>query len=375
MKNYFEHVGFHFVLPNLWLVEVKQHMNIIKLQKILPILALLLLFPISSAVSAETPGATPQDSSKKRIERVKAFLLRSTEEQNRSLTYVNGAIALLKEQTEAGAGRERDYKANERLALFEWYQRYADRLKEMSAELDADVSNYFSRPKAGAEWSTWYEELAQDYRKSAGELSQTVQKLEEKKKMIETRIQKLNTAVMERRVLVDKGDLELARELWPTYRVAYGHPEVTYKELTDEEVLRLRDELISLGERQKYFECLTELGKYEQVWLDIKAEDSSKLSELAEVVGSNDPGAVISAIKGSMKTYEADIAALKRRSGELDTKMRGITRTGTLKTLDRLEELSRYYEQMKSRFDRHNEWLKVQIGSYQADLVELGKEL
>jgi hypothetical protein len=43
--------------------------------------------------------------------------------------------------------------------------------------------------------------------------------------------------------------------------------------------------------------------------------------------------------------------------------------------LDRLEELSRYYEQMKSRFDRHADWLRGQIGSYQADLIEIGKEL
>jgi hypothetical protein len=50
-------------------------------------------------------------------------------------------------------------------------------------------------------------------------------------------------------------------------------------------------------------------------------------------------------------------------------------RTGSLKKLDLLEELSRYYDHMKSRFDRHSEWLKSQIGSYQADLIEIGREL
>jgi hypothetical protein len=68
------------------------------------------------------------------------------------------------------------------------------------------------------------------------------------------------------------------------------------------------------------------------------------------------------------------MAALKRRSGEIDAKIHGITRTGTLRTLDSLEELSRYYEKMKNRDERHTEWLGVRIGSYQADLVELGKE-
>jgi len=43
--------------------------------------------------------------------------------------------------------------------------------------------------------------------------------------------------------------------------------------------------------------------------------------------------------------------------------------------LDRLEELSRYYEKMKSRYDHHIDWLKEEIGSYQVDLIEIGKEL
>lgn len=350
-------------------------MHFTKLQTTLFFIALFLLLPGSTAIRAESPGTIPKDSSKKRIERIKSFLLRSSDEMSRSLTFANGITALLKEQTEAESGREPDRKQDERLALFEWYQRYADWLKGMSAELDVNVSNYFSRPKAGSEWIAWYEEVTRDYRSSAGELSGTVQKLEGEKKKTEARMQKLNTAVAERRVLVDKGDLELAHELWPTYRVSNDRPEATYKELTDEEVLHLRNELRSLGERQKYFECLVELAKYEQGWLDIKTQDSAKLSDIAEVIGSDDPGAVIYAIKGAMRTYEADIALLKRRSGELDAKIQGITRTGTLKTLDRLEELSRYYEQMKSRYDRHIDWLRGQIGSYQADLIEIGKEL
>jgi hypothetical protein len=67
--------------------------------------------------------------------------------------------------------------------------------------------------------------------------------------------------------------------------------------------------------------------------------------------------------------------APERRSGELDAKIHAITRAGTLRMLDRLEELSRYYEKMKNRYERHIEWLGAQIGSYRADLIELGKEL
>lgn len=40
-------------------------------------------------------------------------------------------------------------------------------------------------------------------------------------------------------------------------------------------------------------------------------------------------------------------------------------------TLDRIEELTRYYEKMKNRYERQTEWLRMQMGSYQVDLLEL----
>ena len=350
-------------------------MHFPKLQTILHISAMLFLFTASAAIAADPPGNILQESSKKRIERGKTFLLRSSDDLSRTLSFVNESIALLNEQIDAAASREPDSNPDERLALLEWYQKYADWLTGMSAELDLDVSNYFSGQKAGAGWPALYDELAKGCRKRAGELGATVQKLEGDKKKIEARMQKLNTAVVERRILVDKDDLELARELWPTYRFPYDRREATYKELSDEEVLYFRNQLRPLGEQQKYFECLAELGKYEQGWLDIKAEEFAKLSEIAEVIRGNDPNPVIYAFRGAIRTYEADIAALKRRSGELDAKIHGITRTGSLKALDRLEELSRYYEKMKNRYERHIEWLRGQIGSYQADLIEISKEL
>jgi hypothetical protein len=99
------------------------------------------------------------------------------------------------------------------------------------------------------------------------------------------------------------------------------------------------------------------------------------LHEIAGVVGGDEPGPVAYAVRGTVRTYEADRAALKRRSSEIDAKIHNITKTGTLKTLDRLEELSRYYENMKNRYERHIEWLGDRIGNYQADLIELRKEL
>jgi len=335
--------------------------------------ALLLLLPLSVASAADAPGTRQQDSSKKRVEREKAFLLRGSDDLGRTLASVGETLAVLNEQVEGAASREPENKAKERLGLLEWYKKYADWLGGMSAEFDLDVSSYFSKQQAGAGWTTRYEELAKGFRKLADELGGMMQKLEGEKKKIEARMQKLNTAVAERRILVDKGDLELARELWPTYQYS-DHREAIYKDLTDAEVFYFRNELKTLGEQQKYFECLSELGQYEEGWLILKSDEFLKLQEIARVIGGDEPGPMVAAVRGTIRTYEADMAALKRRSGAIDAMLHGSAKTGTLKTLERQEELSRYYETMKSRYERHIEWLGYQIGSYQADLIELGKE-
>ncbi len=348
-------------------------MYLLKSHGVLSCTAVLLLLPLSVASAADAPGVRWQDSSKKRIEREKVFLLRSADDLGRSLAYVSETIVVLNGQVEAAASREPENKAKERRGLLKWYQRYADSLRGMSAEFDLEVNNYFSRHQAGAGWTDLHEELAKGFRKLADELGGIMQKLDGEKKNIEARMQKLNKAVTERRILVDKDDLKLARELWPTYRFS-DHREAVYKDLSDAEVFYLRNELRSLGEKQQYFESLSELGSYEEGWLIIKTDEFTKLHEMARVIGGDDPGRVVSAVRGTVKTYEANMAALTSRSSEIDATIHGIAKTGTLRMLDRLDELSRYYEDMKSRYDRHREWLGAQIGSYQADLVELGKE-
>jgi hypothetical protein len=344
-------------------------MHLLKSRRLLPFAAVLLLTLFSVASAADSPG-TPQASSKKRIDREKAFLLRGSDDLGRTLASVGETLAVLNEQVEAAKSREPENKAKERLGLLEWYQKYSDWLGGMAAEFDLEVSAYFSKPQADAGWTARFDELTQGYRRLSLELGGMMRKLEGEKKTLDARMQKLNTAVLERRILVDKDDLELARELWPAYR-SYDRREAIYKDLSDAEVFYFQTELKTLGEQQKYFECLAELGNYEEGWLIIKADEFAKLQELARVIGGEEPGPVAAAARGMIRTYEADMAKLKRKTSELDAKIQTITRAGTFRMLDRLDELSRYYENMKNRYERHVEWLGVQVGSYQADLIEL----
>lgn len=210
----------------------------------------------------------------------------------------------------------------------------------------------------------------------ARELSGTVRRLEGERSRIEARMQKLRTAVAERRVLVNKNNLELARELWPgTYRTSYGRRKVVYRDLTDEKILHLQNDLRMLEDQQKYYDVLIELGKYEQGWLHIKKRDFSKLANIARTIARDDPHGTVRAFRSAVRTYKGDIAALEKIDAELEAKLNGMTEAGSLKTFERLQELSHYYEMMKSRYERQIEWLNGQIGSYKADFDEMGKKL
>jgi hypothetical protein len=339
-----------------------------------PLIMLLFQAALSIPAAADTPDADRRTMAQRRIEREKTFLLRSADELNRTLASANETMAVLKEQTEAAAIQGPGSRADERLALLVWYQKYSDWLKGMSQEMDLAVSEYFSRQRRDVAWTAQCEELTRGCRKLADELDGSVQRLEKDRKVIEARMQRLNAAVTDRRILVDRDDLDLARELWPSYRPSSDRREAVYRDLSEEEVLYFRNEQRAAVEQLKYLDCLTELGTYERGWLAIKAGDFAAAGEIAAVIGGSDPGAVAYAIRSAIRTYESDIAILKGRSGEIDAKIRGMARTGSLGTLDRLEELSRYYEKMKNRFDRQVEWLRGQIGSYRAELMVLDKE-
>jgi hypothetical protein len=337
--------------------------------------AALFLHPGQTALGKEQPKPAQQDAMKIRLEREKEFLLRAVDDQESSLAFVKETMELIKERVNAEETPGPDGQSDERRDFLEWYQKYADWLKGMADEIETDVDEHFSRKGPTTAWISRYDELASGYAGFAQQLSRRVGKLDDGRKKLDVRVQKLGVAVRDRRVLVSKDDLDLAKELWPTYRDRpYGPREAVYKDLTDDEVERLRGELRALGETQTYYEVLAELARYELGWISLKAEDSAALSAVARAIGDDARDPIKDASRRAIRTYESDRELLRRESAELDGKLRGITRTGSLKTLELNEELAGYYEKMKTRYERQFDWLRGQIGGYQADLVELARE-
>jgi hypothetical protein len=68
-----------------------------------------------------------------------------------------------------------------------------------------------------------------------------------------------------------------------------------------------------------------------------------------------------------IRNYESDIPFFRQKIDDINRKRSRITRTGTLQTLDRLDDLSEYYDKMKRRYDNHINWLSQQVGAYRAE--------
>jgi hypothetical protein len=337
--------------------------------------SLLLIPPLAASGAESSSKAAAYDAEKKKTAREKAFLLRAVEEQDRTLTLVMETTALLEKQADAVESLETDRRRRDLKDLLDWYYAYTGWVGGMAAESEADLAEHLSRPSAGAGWETRYEGMAKGYRRLTEDLSGKIRALEAEQSKVEARIKKLKPAVLERRILVDKEELELSKELRPTYRYnPYDSREAVYRDLTDDEVGQFQRELKMLEEYQKHYEVVTELGRYELGWLSIKAGESAVLQGVAQALVDDSPGAMRNAYREAIRTYDADVTALNRKVDVLQSKITGITRTGTLKTLDRLKDLTDYYENMKSRYERQAEWLKGQIGGFQADLVELERE-
>jgi hypothetical protein len=147
-----------------------------------------------------------------------------------------------------------------------------------------------------------------------------------------------------------------------------------YKDITDVEIAAMQLELKNLAELQKHYAVLIEMGRMELSWISRKAGDYEALSRLAGVIGRDSAVSIEEASNRMVKLYESDIASFKSKIDEISRERARIVPSGTLRTLDRMEEMSENYDRMKSRYEHHVTWLAEQAGAYRADLIELGKE-
>jgi hypothetical protein len=333
---------------------------------LIPFVLALLLAP-----AVAFPGAV-SDPVKKRIAREKQFLQRAVEELDKSHSYVQNTIRGLEKQLDALEMLEPARREIDLREFHDWYRDYANWLKENAAAFEADLSRAYSSEPARRGWTDRYDEMAKGYSRLAKQLSGKVFLLEKTRDKMKARIQELQLILENHEILVEQ---EKQRKGQPDRDRTLNDREARFKVLSEEEARLLRSELRMLGEMPQHLEVLIELGRYELHWLSLKAADSETLNVVAKVIGSDALVPIEDAYNGVIRTYDFDISSLKRMKEDIDRKRSGIVRTGTLATLERLEELSEYYGALKTRCDHHIDWLGEQISGYRADLVLLGKEI
>ena len=214
--------------------------------RVILIAALLLVLAPAAQGAGQQRAAQARDAEKKKKAREKGFLMRAVEDSDRSQGFAKEIVALLEKQYEDAADSDAEQRGEDLRDLLDWYQQYRAWLKRMTSAAEADVDEHFSRHEAGDAWVTRYDKLAKGYHRLSRELSGNVRKLEKEQGRVAARIKKLEQAVQERRILVDREELELSKELWPPTRSnPSDEREAVYKDLTDEEIRKFQRERAS----------------------------------------------------------------------------------------------------------------------------------
>lgn len=331
---------------------------------------------VSASFGAETPtSAAAPESLQRRTERERQFLYRAVEELNRSQEYVQSAMNGLEKRMDAVDILESSKREKDIGSFLEWYRSYAEWLGTNLADIEADLSESYSEAKGVIVRPERFSLLAEGYARLGRQLEEQVSHLDKLHDSTLQRITNLRLAVdyltsvafIEERSRDKKqppqGDERRKNELYERY-----------KDITDAEIAQMRRELKNLDELQKHFLVLLEMGRMELSWISRKTGDCDALGRLARVVGKDAPGPIEEASSRVIKLYDADIVYFKRKTDDVARARSRVVPSGSIRTMDRMEELTENYDQMRNRFERHIAWLGEQAGAYRADIIELRKD-
>ncbi len=345
------------------------------------LIAVLLIMTVSAAWAPNAGGAdapTRFDASaraKRRIERERRFLYSAVDELHRSREYVLATMRALEKQADAvdslePPGRERDLRS-----YLEWYHAYLEWLQDNIMDFEADLSGVYSDEQEAGVNPDRYSSLVEGCTQLGSQLGESVAYLEKLNDRTERQIGGLRLALeyissaafLEER---NRGN----KQSKPGTDRRRDETFERYKDITDVEIMQMQLELKNLMELQKHYAVLIEMGRMELSWLGRKTGDYEALGRLAMAVSRDAAVSIEEASNQMIKLYESDIVYFNRKVDDISRARSRIVPAGTLKTLDRMEELAGNYGRMKSRYERHMTWLAEQAGAYRADLIELGKE-
>jgi hypothetical protein len=350
-------------------------------KKLIIAMMLMLSAPVAFA-SDVSKNIDPSETAKRQAERERQFLFRSVEDLNRSQQYVQAAIRALEKQIAAVDFLDTANRQQDLASLLEWYRSYAELLSASQAGVEADLANAYSDDPEQSVQPERYRSLAEGYSRLAGQLEDLLTLLDKLFKTTQVRIDELKSVLLY--ITSAEFNDERQREKKPSPqgndrgadRVrprSNNEMYERYREITDLQIAIMAQDLKTLEEMQLHFLVVFETSRLEQSWIMRKTGDYSALAQLASAVSRGAPPLIEDASSRMIQRYDADIAYFKRKSEEISKERSRIVPSGSMTTLDRLQEMSDTYDLMKSRYERHMIWLAEQAGAYRADIIQLRK--
>ncbi|HAK58889.1 MAG TPA: hypothetical protein DCO77_00690 [Nitrospiraceae bacterium] len=339
------------------------------------------ILSLSSVVHGKELKARAEKSDARELEisRHKRFLYRAIDEIGNSLSFIKEDIKGLDKQIDAIELFEPAQREDALRSFEDWFQNYADWLSGKSAEFEKDLERYYTEDSPGTEWADRYVEMQEIYEELGRQLFFILKSYSKKRGALEDAI--LRKRALLARIGEDeeeenkdrKGNNRKDRDRGKEEKEKKEKKKRSKKDEHDDAVRRaqLEQEIRSFGDILNHYEVLIEKGKGMGDWISLKANDCGPLNDVAHAIAGPRLSTMERSYEKIIGAYERDISAIRRKREAIDRKRDRIKTIGTLRTLDRMDELSAHYEQMKSRYEHHAAWLKVQIGAYRAELTEI----
>ncbi|HEY6012301.1 MAG TPA: hypothetical protein VIX18_12630 [Nitrospirota bacterium] len=332
-----------------------------------------------NAAGADAPRRADASARvRNQIDRERQFLLRLVDDLNRSQGYVQMMVNALEKHIGAVDIPDPSKREQDGVSFLEWYRSYAEWLGSSIDDREEDLSRAYSEGSAEIVTPDYCEPLLTGYQRLGSELEQRITQVEKNRDRALQRIAGLRSALdfISSAAFIEERKKERENKQNPQSRHdkhdRHGDERYErYKDITDNDIAMMQLELKDLEELQKHFIVLLEMGRMELFWISRKIGDYEALGQLANVIGRDAPRSLEDASDRMIKHYDADIAYFKRKSDDISGLRGRLVPAGSLRTLDRIEDLAENYEQMKSRFEHHKAWLAEQVGAYRADIVVL----
>jgi len=327
--------------------------------------AVLLLIPLAGQGADIPPPKIelkPTLQGEVSISRQKNFLYRLIDDLDKLISYMEEDIENLESRIDSIAIFESGTRDSDLTSIKAGYESHLKWLFKMKEAFQEGYDSYFTDGKKRRRWVAGTSAMVKGYENFQKRTVKALSHFKNKKVrlnyflnrqkflMTETEALRNEIAVIEKMKTSDENYLmSLKNKLW-AYQVEMNAI-APYKEEMYLHYLLLIDQL-----REK------------RDWLNMKIEEYKALENLAKDLHNDSEEDAPLRYGKLISLYEKGIILLKKKVDLMGAKDWSITPYGDIREVERFNELTDYYELMKSRYDGYKNLLSIQADGFRADM-------